>query len=66
MKIFSNNRIEKRRGLLTKNLAETDFEAPLDALTLAAPLKRALIVHRGDLTPDFQYLQEFLSEGGES
>ena len=52
-------------GPYLKNLAETDFEAPLEALPLAAPLKRALIVHRGKLTPDFQYLQEFVSEAGE-
>ena len=38
----------------------TDFRQPFDELTLPAPLKRALIVHAGKLTPDFAYIEEYL------
>lgn len=43
-----------------ENLATTDMNKPFDALNLLPELKRALILHRGALTPEFQYLQEFL------
>lgn len=43
-----------------ENLASTDKDKPFEALNLLPELKRALILHRGTLTPDFQYLQESL------
>jgi alpha-aminoadipic semialdehyde synthase len=41
-------------------LAKCDFSAPFDECALPPELKRAMIVHRGRLTPDYQYLQDFL------
>jgi len=41
-------------------LAKADFRAPFDDLDLPDPIKRAVIVHRGELTPDYAYLREFL------
>lgn len=41
-------------------IAQTDFSAPFDQLALPAEIKRALILHRGQLTPDYQYLEQFL------
>ncbi|MEO0049909.1 MAG: bifunctional lysine ketoglutarate reductase /saccharopine dehydrogenase family protein [candidate division WOR-3 bacterium] len=41
-------------------LAQTDFKKDFDALDLPLPLKRALIVHKGVLTKDYQYLERFL------
>ncbi len=41
-------------------LAQTDFKMDLDRLELPAPLKRALIVHQGKLTRNYEYLEKFL------
>ncbi|MGE4539940.1 MAG: bifunctional lysine ketoglutarate reductase /saccharopine dehydrogenase family protein [Bacteroidales bacterium] len=41
-------------------VAETDFGVDFDQLTLPAPLKRALILHQGELTPDYGYLKKFV------
>jgi saccharopine dehydrogenase (NAD+, L-lysine-forming) len=42
------------------DIAKTNFSAPFDDLTLPAPIKRAVIAHRGELTPEFAYLKEHL------
>lgn len=42
-------------------IALADFTAPFEELRLPAPIKRAVIVHRGELTPDFAYLRRYLS-----
>ncbi len=42
------------------DLAATDFCAPLDRLTLPPAFRKALIVHQGHLTPDFEYLRQHL------
>jgi alpha-aminoadipic semialdehyde synthase len=39
-------------------LAKADFQRPLGEVDLPAELRRALIVHCGQLTPDFAYLQD--------
>lgn len=44
-------------------LAAADFTAPFDDLSLPAPIKRAVISHRGVLTPDYQYLSQYLEKG---
>jgi len=41
-------------------LARCDWRAPLDALGLPPALHDAIILHQGRLTPDFEYLQEYL------
>lgn len=41
-------------------LARADFSQPFDKLSIPAEFKRALITHRGKLTPSFEYLNEFL------
>lgn len=38
----------------------TDFTVPFEELALPAPIKRAVIVHRGELTPDFTYLRRYI------
>jgi alpha-aminoadipic semialdehyde synthase len=38
-------------------LAATDFAAPFEELALPPELKRAVIAHKGMLTPAFAYLQ---------
>lgn len=37
-----------------------DFTRPFEALDLPAPLKRAVIVHNGRLTPDYRYIEKYL------
>lgn len=41
-------------------LAHADFQAPSDAPGLPAQLKRAMILQRGKLAPDYTYLKKFL------
>lgn len=44
------------------SLAEADFTKPFAELGLPPELMRAVIAHRGALTPDYRYLEEFLQE----
>jgi len=44
-------------------LAAADFSANFDDLSLPSPVKRAVISHRGMLTPDYQYLSQYLEKG---
>ncbi|MEA3558794.1 MAG: bifunctional lysine ketoglutarate reductase /saccharopine dehydrogenase family protein [Candidatus Thermoplasmatota archaeon] len=43
-------------------LAEVDLGLELDEMDLPKPLKNAFILHKGKLTPNFQYLKEPLEE----
>ena len=42
------------------DIADADYSADFDALDLPTPLKRAVICHRGALTPNYQYIQTYL------
>jgi alpha-aminoadipic semialdehyde synthase len=48
------------RGMV-EPLARADYSAPFEALALPPELKRAVILYRGRLTPDYDYIQKFLS-----
>jgi alanine dehydrogenase len=41
-------------------IAKADFSVPFDQLDLPPEIKRAAILHQGQLTPDYCYLKEFL------
>jgi alpha-aminoadipic semialdehyde synthase len=43
------------------DLADADFSVPFAELELPRELKRAVIAHRGRLTPDYAYLREYLN-----
>jgi alpha-aminoadipic semialdehyde synthase len=43
-----------------KTMAETDFTVSFDDLSLPDPIKKAVIVHSGKLTPKFSYLENYL------
>ncbi len=43
-------------------LARADFTRPFDTLDIPSEMARAVIVHQGELTPDFTYLADFLAE----
>lgn len=42
------------------SIAEADFNVPFEKLSLPGPIKKATILHRGQLTPDFTYIQQYL------
>lgn len=42
-------------------LAAADYTASFDDLALPPEIKRAVIVHRGELTPSYAYLQQYLA-----
>lgn len=45
-----------------KPIAEADFNASFEELALPAPIKKALILHKGKLTPDYTYLNNYIPQ----
>lgn len=45
---------------LLPNILSADFSKPLEETGLSPEVKRAVIVHRGELTPSYSYLKEHL------
>lgn len=43
-----------------KGILNADYSLPFEVLNLPEPIKKALILHQGKLTPDFEYLHEHL------
>ena len=43
-----------------KDIAQADYRVPFQLLNLPAPIKAAVILHNGELTPDYEYIQEYL------
>ncbi len=43
-----------------KPLAEANFSLPLGELRLPPAIKKALILHKGELTPDYKYIEKYL------
>lgn len=43
-----------------KDIAAADYDVPTEELSLPGAIKKALILHKGKLTPDYQYIQEYL------
>ncbi len=41
-------------------IVQTDFNAAYEDLKLPNPIKKALILHRGNLTPEYQYITQYL------
>ena len=41
-------------------IASADYSLPLESLDLPPELKRAVICHRGELTPDYHYIAKYL------
>ena len=44
------------------DIAAADYSLDFQSLNVPAPFKRAMILHRGKLTPDFEYLNEYLKD----
>ncbi|MCX6285948.1 MAG: bifunctional lysine ketoglutarate reductase /saccharopine dehydrogenase family protein [Bacteroidetes bacterium] len=45
-----------------KPIADADFDEPFEDLDLPRAIKKGLILHKGELTPEFKYLEEFLND----
>ncbi len=41
-------------------IAKADYSKDFDALELPSEIKRAMILHKGQLTPDYTYIEEYL------
>jgi len=41
-------------------IAGADFDADFDSLELPPEIKRALILHRGKITPDYEYIRQYM------
>ncbi|MBN1180043.1 MAG: hypothetical protein JXD18_12595 [Anaerolineae bacterium] len=41
-------------------IAQADYTAPFEALDLPPEIKRAVITYQGELTPQYQYLEDYL------
>ena len=42
-------------------ITKADFSKPFNELDIPAPMKKAMILHNGKLTPDYQYLKQYLT-----
>ncbi|MGQ9852545.1 MAG: bifunctional lysine ketoglutarate reductase /saccharopine dehydrogenase family protein [Candidatus Oleimicrobiaceae bacterium] len=42
-------------------IVTADYEVDFEALALPPEIKRAVIVHRGELTPNYRYLQQYVA-----
>jgi saccharopine dehydrogenase (NAD+, L-lysine-forming) len=41
-------------------IAQADYSVPFEQLALPPEIKRAVIAHRGELTPSYRYIEQFL------
>ncbi|MEI7492185.1 MAG: bifunctional lysine ketoglutarate reductase /saccharopine dehydrogenase family protein [Bacteroidota bacterium] len=44
-----------------KPIADADFDEAFEDLDLPRAIKKGLILHKGELTPEFKYLEEFIN-----
>ena len=51
---------EEALELFVEAIATADFSVDFEDLSLPPEIKRALILHNGKLTPDFQYINKYL------
>jgi len=45
-----------------KPIADADFEMSFEDLELPRAIKKALILHNGQLTPDYKYMEQFITD----
>ena len=43
-----------------KDIVTADYDVPFELLNLPKPIKKALILHKGKLTPDYEYISDYL------
>ena len=42
-------------------IVKADFNVSFEELELPAPIKKAMILHKGKLTPEYKYLSDFVN-----
>lgn len=47
-------------------LAAADFSRPADGLELPFPIRKALLLHRGEFTPEYAYMNKFVEQEEEN
>ncbi|MFX1535388.1 MAG: bifunctional lysine ketoglutarate reductase /saccharopine dehydrogenase family protein [Promethearchaeota archaeon] len=58
--IDSSNTFSDRLRFFVPNLIKTDFTKDFKDLDLQSELKKAIIVYKGELTPNYRYLHKYL------
>lgn len=43
-----------------KDIAEADYSEPFEELDIAPEIKKAIVVHKGELTPEYEYIEKYL------
>jgi alpha-aminoadipic semialdehyde synthase len=43
-------------------IAQADFSQPFEKVKLPNPVKKAVILHNGELTPDYEYMKEYITQ----
>jgi len=43
-----------------KAIAAANYDVSFEKLDIPGPVKRAMILHKGSLTPDYEYIAEYL------
>ncbi|MBI9036801.1 MAG: hypothetical protein JEY97_01595 [Bacteroidales bacterium] len=43
-----------------KDIVTADYNVPFESINLPNPIKKALILHKGKLTPNYKYISEYL------
>jgi alpha-aminoadipic semialdehyde synthase len=56
----SSNEFSRALEPFLPAIVAADWDRPLADLELPEPILRAIVIHRGELTPDFAYMQKFL------
>ncbi|MDT8394681.1 MAG: hypothetical protein RQ761_12630, partial [Bacteroidales bacterium] len=44
-----------------KAIASANYDVPFAELEIPGPIKRAMILHQGKLTPDYKFISEYLN-----
>ncbi len=45
-----------------KPIVTADYNVPFEKIDLPNPIKKAMILHKGEFTPDFKYMTKYLSD----
>ncbi|MFW6144743.1 MAG: hypothetical protein ACOC55_04150, partial [Candidatus Natronoplasma sp.] len=43
-----------------KDIAEADYSKPFEELDMPPEIKKAVVVHKGELTPEYEYIEKYL------
>ena len=59
--IESSREFSRSLNPFLPELAQADMSVGLAACALSGPMKKAMLVYQGELTPDYRYLSKFLA-----